>query len=545
MWSFRWWPHALANGLDPFHPTVVWAPHGVDLAWVTSSPTLSLLLAPVTAAFGPVFTYNLAALAAPPLAAWMTFLLARRLTANFWASLVAGFLFGFSPYVISQSVTHLNLSFVCLVPLAGLLAVRCFEGSIAPWAYTLILAVVLALQFGVSTEIFATFTVMACIVFVLAALLLDDVRRRLATLAQYTLLAYFGAGLLVSPYLVHAFQSSEPPARPQAYLHTLDLANILVPTKTTWLQMPNSDAVTRNFTSGLAELGGYVGLPLLLIIVLALVSQPAGRVRRGLWVLVLAIVAADVLATGRDVAINGRLIGVGVWRLVEHLPALGEAIPVRLVMYSALFMALIVAFWLARPGPRLWRYVLAGVAVVSFLPNPSSGLWVSHARQPRFWSTSVYRKFVRPGDVALVFPYASRDSWSMLWQAESGFRFSMIGGHVGQTIILPECPWGGAWQSLAGGNPPGGASGFRLFLLSHSVNVVLVGPGVGAWPRALLASSLPDVKPVRAAGETIYRLRPGMPYSLPPGGPPLKQRRYMNTVAGQAVCHRFTLGTPS
>ena len=539
MWSFRWWPHALANGLDPFRPDVVWAPHGVDLAWVTSSPTLSLLLAPITDTLGPVFAYNFAALAAPPLAAWMTFLLARRLTGNFSASLVAGFLFGFSPYVISQSVDHLNLSFVVFVPLAGLLAVRCYDGSLAPSVYTAILGVVLALQFGVSTEIFATFTVVAFIVFVLAALLLDA-RRQVAALARYTLLAYLVAGVIVSPYLIHAFKRSDPPVRPRSHEHYHDLANILFPTNTTWLKMPNSHGIVSSFTSGLAELGGYIGLPLLLIVVLALLRQPAGRVRRGLWVLVLAAVSVELLAMGRDVTIAGRPIGVGVWRLVEQLPALGVAIPIRFVMYAALFIALVVALWLAQPGPRLWRYVLAGVAVVSFLPNPSGAFWASHVPQERFFATSAYREFVHPGDRALVFPYASRKGWSMLWQAETNFRFSMIGGHIGQALIPSECVWGGGWESLAGGNPPGGAGGFRLFLLAHGVNVVLVGPGVGSWPSELLASSLPDVTPVHAAGETIYRLRPGMPNNLPPGGPPLvPHRRHLNTVPVNAVCHRI------
>src|SRR5205807_388200 len=150
MWSFLWWPHAIAHGHDPFVANVVWSPHGVDLSWVTSSPTLALALAPFTAMFGAVFSYNLAALAAPPLAAWTTFLLARHLTRNLPASLVAGFLFGFSPYVISQSVTHLNLSFICLLPVAGLLAVRFFEGSLSARWYTGLLALILVLQFGIS-----------------------------------------------------------------------------------------------------------------------------------------------------------------------------------------------------------------------------------------------------------------------------------------------------------------------------------------------------------------------------------------------------------
>src|SRR5262249_17721491 len=155
-------------------------------------------LAPVTETAGPVVAYNLAALAAAPLAAWTAFLLARRLTGSFSASLVAGFLFGFSPYLMGQSVGHLNLSFVCLVPLAGLLAVCFFQGSLGRWRFTALLALVLVLQFGISTEIFATLTLFGVICFVLAFLLLGS-RARLAVLARYTALAYVLVGVIVSP----------------------------------------------------------------------------------------------------------------------------------------------------------------------------------------------------------------------------------------------------------------------------------------------------------------------------------------------------------
>src|SRR5258706_128296 len=104
---------------------------------------------------------------APPLAAWATVLLARRLTGSFSASLVAGFLFGFSPYVISQSVSHLNLSCIFLVPVAGLLAVRFFEGSLSSTRYTVLLVLVLVAQFGISTEIFATLALLSVVCLVL------------------------------------------------------------------------------------------------------------------------------------------------------------------------------------------------------------------------------------------------------------------------------------------------------------------------------------------------------------------------------------------
>ena len=533
MWSFLWWPHAIAHAHDPFVANVIWAPHGVNLAWVTSSPTLSLALAPLSETLGPVFAYNVAALAAPPLAAWTMFLLARRLTGSVSASFVAGFLFGFSPYVIGQSVGHLNLSFVCLVPLAGLLAVRFFEGSLGPRRFTVLLALVLALQFGVSTEIFATATLFAVVVFALAFVLLDA-RPRLVALARYTTLAYLGAGVVVTPYLVYAFAGPAPP-RPLTFRHVLDLANIAFPTEATWLRPPHSAAVTSTLNGGVAELGGYLGAPLLLILLVALATQRGRRGRRGLWVLILAALAAEVLAMGTEMTVAGHAVGPGVWRLIQHLPALGEAIPVRLTMYAVLFAALATALWLGQPGRRLLRFVLAGVAVASFLPTPTGAFWSSYAPQPRFFSTPVYRTFIHRGDTALVFPYAERNSWSMLWQAETGFRFSMAGGHIGQTVIPAECRWAGDYESLSGGTPPGGAAGFRAFLLAHNVSVIVMGRGTGTWSKDLITSSLPDVRPVSVADVKVYRLRPGLPSTVPDGAPPLPHRR-LRTALGQGVC---------
>ncbi len=538
MWSFYWWPHAIAHGHDPFVANSVWAPHGVDLSWVTSSPTLALALSPFTETLGAIFSYNLAALAAPPLAAWTAFLLARRVTRNVPAALVAGFLFGFSPYVISQSVSHLNLSFVCLLPIAGLLAVRFYEGSVSRWWYTGLLALVLVLQFGISTELFATLALVTVIVFLLAALLLDA-PARFVPLAEYTALAYAAVAVVVSPYLFHAFGgSSAPPVRPHAARHILDLANIINPTKTTWLRPPNSAAITSHFTSGIDEIGGYLGIPLLVLLLLAVTTMRPGRARRGVWMLALAALIADALAAGPEITENGHKLGTGLWSLFQHLPAIGEAIPVRFAMYAVLFIALIAALWLAEPGYRLWRFVLAGAAIVCFLPNPSGAFWTAHVRQPSFFKTAAYKRVIKPGDVALVFPYADRVSWSMLWQGETGFRFRMIGGHIGQAIIPSECKWAGDWESLAGGTPPGGAAGFRRFLLSHHVNVIVEAPSTTTWPRQLVAAALPDARRVRIHGTTVYRLPPGLRLALPRGGPHLPPGGSLNTAPGNAICKR-------
>ena len=226
------------------------------------------------------------------------------------------------------------------------------------------------------------------------------------------------------------------------------------------------------------------------------------------------------------------------WTLIERLPAIGAAIPIRLVMYAVLFAALVVALWLARPGPRRWRFVLAGLAVISFLPTPSGAFWTSRVHEPRFFATPIYREYIRPGDRALVLPYVERDSWSMLWQAETGFRFSMIGGHIGQAIIPEECAWAGVWSSFAGGAPHGGPGRIRRFLISHGVNVIIEGLETGAWSKLLIKSALPDITPVSAAGVKVYWLPRGLSRDLPRGGPTVIPPLKLKNAIGRAVCGR-------
>ena len=327
--------------------------------------------------------------------------------------------------------------------------------------------------------------------------------------------------------------------RPNAAQHSLDLANLFFPTRTIGLRPPGSDAVLHQFAnrSGikLTEAGGYLGLPLLAMLVLGAVTL-RGRVRRGFWFLILAAAAAEAMAVGPKVRIAGNQLVLGVWELIERLPALGEAIPVRLAMYAALFAALAAALWLAQPGDRRWRCALAGLTVASFLPNPSGALWSSQVPETTFFDTSAHRAVIHPGDVALVLPYASRRSWSMLWQAETGFRFSMIGGHIGQAIIPAECGWYDYYQSLAGADPPEGAAGFRRFLLAHHVSVIIEGPETNWAARNLVAASVPDVPAVSLPGATVRRIPPGLPYALPPNGPRLYPGRLPNERLRRAIC---------
>ena len=65
VWVFAWWPHAIGSWTNPFFSHAVYAPTGINLAWTTSVPALALAFAPLTVAFGPAVSYNVAASSCP------------------------------------------------------------------------------------------------------------------------------------------------------------------------------------------------------------------------------------------------------------------------------------------------------------------------------------------------------------------------------------------------------------------------------------------------------------------------------------------------
>jgi hypothetical protein len=152
VWALRWWPHAITHGLNPFETDLLFVPVGYDVAKAAFVPGAALALWPVTAVFGPVVSYNLAMLLAPALAAFFAFLLCRRATGAFWPSLLGGWLFGWSAYVLGQLTGHLNLVLVFLVPAVALLVWRRLDEEIGPRAFVALLAAPLAGQFQLTTE---------------------------------------------------------------------------------------------------------------------------------------------------------------------------------------------------------------------------------------------------------------------------------------------------------------------------------------------------------------------------------------------------------
>ncbi len=102
IWSLAWWAHAITTLTNPFVTNVVYHPVGVNLMWTASAPGLGLALVPLTLLVGPTAAYNVAMLLLPALGAWSAFLLCRYASGSTWGSVVGGYLFGFSSYVVAH-----------------------------------------------------------------------------------------------------------------------------------------------------------------------------------------------------------------------------------------------------------------------------------------------------------------------------------------------------------------------------------------------------------------------------------------------------------
>lgn len=497
MWFLAWWPHAIGHGLNPFVTNEVWAPGGVNLAWTTSVPGPALVAAPVTLLFGPVVAYNAVMVVAPALSGWAAFLLCRYVTRSFWPSLVGGYLFGFSTFELGQMLNHMNLSITFAVPLVAYLVVRRLRDDLGTRSFVPLLALVLAAQFLVSTEL-----LFGVVVFGFASLLgayaLFGPRERDAIRAAIVpiLAAGAAAAVLVSPYLFYLLRGPIP-SRP---IHPLvesssDLVNLIVPTRITLLS-PIS------FPANLAEAGAYVGVPLLLALAL---------LARELWhsatvrFLVFGFVFFVLISLGPVLHFRDRQIVSLPWKLVDPIPLLNSMLPERFMLYAFLFLSVGIAVWLssATRTSTLAKWLLVGIGFVALFPDirPSSAWWKSDVSVPSFFADGAYRRYVRRNDTVTIIPYPNCGP-SMLWQARSGFFFKMAGGYVGVTPpSFARSPTVGALYS--GVATPASRQDLPHFLDEYRVRAVLVADGTpGDW--STLFSPLGH--PRKADGVSVYRV---------------------------------------
>jgi hypothetical protein len=509
MWYLRWWRYALDHRVNPFLTDLLWAPRGFNLAWSTFIPLPAWIVIPLGRSLGEVAAYNFLGAVALPLAALSAFLLCRRVTGAFWPSILGGFIFGFSPYMLGQLLGgHLHLVFAFPIPLAVLSALRRLEGDISARRFTLETAGLLTVQFLCGIELFATMTLFAGLALLIAFIFFDnETRARLLALTVPLAAAYAVAMIVVSPYLYYLFALGFPhdPIWPPAK-YTGDLLNFFIPTQTNVLgTFGFARAITKSFQGDLYENGVYIGIPL--IILIEAYRRSAWRTAIGKFLIVM-LATAVVASFGPALHVAGRAVFPMPWALFAKLPVISNALAARFAMYASLVISLIAAIWFSSASIQSSTKFLAAAVVVLFLaPNPSASFWVETLDVPAFFTDGSYAKELSTRAIVLPLPFGQKGN-CMYWQARSDMYFRMAGGWTGTSPFeFARMPVVNYFYGAI--DLPEAGDQLKSYLARFDVDAIIADPTEANFPIWEKTFASLGVAPTSEQGVAIYKIPSG------------------------------------
>jgi hypothetical protein len=473
IWCVAWIPYALSHHLNPLFIRTIFYPQGFNLAWQTFNPLGSLLVSPLTLIRGPVVAYNVLCLFAPALAGCAAFLLCEHLTQKWWPSLIGGYLFGFSPYLLAALYAGtLHLALVFPVPLAAYTVIRAFSGRTRRWVLTLWLTPMLIAQFLFSTEVFATASMFGAMAIGIALGVLDNEgRRRVLRLLAPLVLSYLSALIILSPYIYYVVAFGMPNG-PIWFtdLFINRLSSLVLPRSLGGLSYLEAVCAVFGVSSLDRPLNeGFLGLGL--IAILALYAWQHLRESAGKF-LVYSFLTILVLSLGTRLEVGAHAFTILPGLLLSKLPELNKAIPSRFAIYYMLAAAVMAATWLATsPARAVTRCGTAVLAILPIVPVLSAQYWIQPTDTPAFFAQGLYRKYLKPGEIVVALPYGWRGN-TMLWQAGTNMYFRMAGGYIGPPPFEYQ-RWPIVVALFQSAYLPDSSAQFMAFLADHQATTVI------------------------------------------------------------------------
>jgi len=446
-WFLEWPAFALSHAKSLFFSGALFHPHGINLLANTSVLAIGIPLAPITWAFGPIATLNVASTVVPVATGLCAFWMLRRFVTWMPAAFVGGLLYAFSPFVLqSLAFGHLMTADLALLPLVvGALDELLIRQRRSAWLVGVLLGLALCVQFFVSTEVLAITLLSGALGIVVLAgygIVVD----RTATAAHARVAVPGLVATAVTTLVLLAYPAWYALAGP-AHLSGQIWPHIPVIGGYT----PNSfiDPGSGATRSLLLEIGGYLGTPLASssyigwgMLVVVVVGLIAWRRDRRLWFFATMALISAALSLGE------RKHHWVPWQLFDRTPVLDNVVEQRFMAICYLALAVLLAVILERAWrsvpPRgasgvspswrgAWRIAMVALAVgVSLGPMANAfasslPYAVRSVDLPQWYA--VRGANLAPGQVLLAYPAPfSGIQSSMAWQAVNGMRYAQAGG---------------------------------------------------------------------------------------------------------------------
>jgi hypothetical protein len=444
--------------------------------------------------------------------------------------------------VLHSAIGHYDLQFAVLPPLMIHVVLRLATGRAAPVRGGLWLGLLVTAQLFITEEILAVTAIAA---FLLAAVLAASRPRAVlaaarrvaiglavaagvtAVIAGYPLWVQFFGPLRQhgSPFLLDYFKN--------------DLSSFVVPSSYQLIHTAGSAAAAARYQGQLPEYLGYLGWPLLVVLVLAAIACWRRLPARAAAV---ACLVLGVFSLGGTLLFGGHhhpAIKLP-WYWLQGLPLLESALPDRFSLLADGAAAALLAFAVdaaipafaafaarrvPRPGrPRLgvarlgvarlavgWRpaAVVMAVAVLAVLPIVPKPLPVAAATPvPAGWSAAFAALRLAPSASVLVVPVPmSTFTEPLRWQADTGEPRSMVGGY-----FMGPGPHGKGYID-GNGTPPAGVYLNAIWVFSQAgqrgasaAGASAAGaPAAGALTAGAAGASATGNLPVKSVTNTKMR----------------------------------------
>ncbi|HEX7459623.1 MAG TPA: hypothetical protein VF279_03270, partial [Acidimicrobiales bacterium] len=443
LWFFEWPSFALTHGHGLLYSTWLFHPTGINLLNDTSVLALGVVLTPVTLIFGPVASMNVALTLAPVVSGLAMFVLVRRWVRWQPAAFVAGLAYGFSPFMVTElALNQLNIAFLAIPPLVVLLLEDLLvRQTWSPYRAGAVLALLLTVQFFISTEVLVITVLLGLVAVVLIIAFVGlrhpgELAARRGHALRGAAVALGGAFVLLAYPLWFLLRGP---------------AHLTGPIWSNGSSLTQYGNTLTSFwtTGGLDQVhglslrfGGYQG-PVL-----------PGPGYLGAGVIVVAVVGAIVWRDDRRLLLFG---GVGIvaavlslgpghgvwvpWQAIATVPWIGNIVEVRFTLVLTLCAAVMVAIvidrvhtWASgrRSGGTPTSWLAAALAVAMFVPTLGAvwsnlPLTTRAVVLPRWYSEVGAR--LPSGKVVLAYPapFSGLQS-SQAWQAVNSMRWAQAGG---------------------------------------------------------------------------------------------------------------------